>query len=74
MNKSIILDSEYIQRDIEGIAVLIEHIGSSLLESGYIDERDYYALQLVSKTLSEDIAKRIQELIEASYKLLKEKK
>jgi hypothetical protein len=74
MNKSIILDSEYIQRDIEGVAVLIEHIGSSLLESGYIDERGYYALQLVSKTLSEDIAKRTQELINASYELLKENK
>jgi len=70
MNKSIILDSEYIERDIRATAILLDNTSRQLYEDGYITEDDYLALQMISKVLNEDIAKRTQELINVSYKLL----
>ena len=71
MDKSIILDSEYIERDIKATAVLLDNTSRELFEDGYISEDDYYALQMISRILDEDIAPRCKELINASYELLK---
>jgi len=69
--RSIILDSEYIQRDIEGVGMLLQMVSRDLFDGGYISERDYLALQVLVNKLLEDISPRTQKLIEASHSLLK---
>jgi len=71
MDKSIILESEYIERDIRGIGMLLDHLSHSMLESGLIDEVDYLALQVIADKLLDDIAPRTKQLIETSYELLR---
>lgn len=71
MDKSIILNSEYIERDIKAVAALLDNSVRQLYEDGYIPENDYYALQMMSNFLSDDIAPRCKELINASYELLR---
>jgi len=70
MNKSIILDSEYIERDIRGIGMLLQHTSHSMLENGLIDEVDYLALQVIADKLLDDIAPKTKQLFETSYELL----
>ena len=69
--RSIILDSEYIQRDIEGVGMLLQMVSRDLFDSGDISERDYLALQVLVDKLLEDIAPRTAKLIETSHSLLK---
>jgi len=71
MNKSIILDSEYIERDLRGVATLLDNASRQLFNDGYIVEDDYLALQSIVKMLTDDITPRTKELIKASYELLK---
>ena len=71
---STILDSEYIERDIKGIGMLLHHTSRSMLEDRIIDEIDYLTLQVLADKLLDDIAPRTQKLIEASYELLKARK
>ena len=71
---STILDSEYIEKDIRGAAMLVDNVSRQLFNDGYIVEDDYLALQIISKTLLDDIAPRTKKLIEASYELLKARK
>ena len=71
MNKSIILNSEYIERDIRGVGMLLHHTSYSLFEDGLIDEVDYLALQVIADKLLDDIVPRTKQLIETSYELLK---
>ena len=71
---STILDSEYIERDIKGIGMLLHHASRSMLEDRIIDEIDYLTLQVLADKLLDDIAPRTQKLIEASYELLKARK
>jgi hypothetical protein len=73
MNKSIILNSDILERDIRGIGMLLHHASRSLLEDGYIDEVDYLSLEIIADKLLEDIAPKVKELIDASYELLREK-
>ncbi|GAB6045471.1 hypothetical protein JCM11957_10690 [Caminibacter profundus] len=69
--KSIILDSEYIVRDIEGVGMLLQSISRGLLDDGIIGMREYLAMQVLVDKLLEDIAPRTNELIQASYSFLK---
>ncbi|QCT93774.1 hypothetical protein FE773_00845 [Caminibacter mediatlanticus TB-2] len=72
--RSIILDSEYIVRDIEGVGMLLQMVSSELYSNGDISKRDYLAIQVLVDKLLGDIAPRTNELIEASYSLLKAQK
>jgi len=69
--RSVVLDSEYIERDIKGVGMLLHHASRSMLEDHIIDEIDYLTLQVLADKLLDDIAPRAQKLIEASYELLK---
>jgi len=68
--KTIILNSEYIERDLRGVATLLDNASRQLFNDGYIVEDDYLALQSIVKILTDDITPRIKELIDVSYKLL----
>jgi hypothetical protein len=69
--RSVVLDSEYIERDIRGVGMLLHHASRSMLEDHIIDEIDYLTLKVLADKLLDDIAPKIQKLIEASYELLK---
>lgn len=71
MNKSTILNSEYIERDLRGVATLLDNASRQLFNDGYIVEDDYLALQSIVKMLNDDITPRCKELINASYELLR---
>ena len=71
MNKSTILNSEYIERDLRGAATLLDNASRQLFNDGYIVEDDYLALQAIVKIISDDITPRCKELINASYELLR---
>jgi hypothetical protein len=73
-NNSIILNREYIERDIKGIGILLQHTSRSMSKDELIDEIDYLALQVIVDKLLDNIAPRVNELIETSYELLKERK
>ena len=68
--KTIILNSEYIERDLRGVATLLDNASRQLFNDGYIVEDDYLALQSIVKMLTDDITPRTKELIDVSYKLL----